>query len=122
MNKKTSKMKYTDQELNEQLEFISNIQDELIQGFRYKQNRSLDYYAIAGLKRKGFEFKTPLEFSDFIKERCKCVDYASVKKRFYSVDGVPFLLHRYKTELITDPTITGDPYTVVANFGSFKFL
>ena len=107
-------MKDTQHYLNKQTQLFENLKDE--------RNTHLDNFVIAGLKRKGFEFKTPLEFGNFIKERCKCVDYASVKKRFYSVDGVPFLLHRYKTELITNPTITGDPYTVVVNFGSFKFL
>lgn len=85
-------------------------------------NRQLEESVIEGLKRKGFKFKHPLELETFVKERCRCEDNVDLKERVYYVDDVPFFLHNYKSEIITDPRLTGDPYKVVGELGTFGYL
>jgi len=85
-------------------------------------NRQLEDSVIEGLKHKGFEFKHPLELETFVKERCRCEDNIDLKERVYYVDDIPFFLHNYKSEIITDPKITGDPYKVVGKLGTFAYL
>lgn len=85
-------------------------------------NRQLEESVIEGLKRKGFEFKHPLELEKFVKERCRCEDNVYLKERVYYVDDIPFFLHNYKSEIITNPKITGDPYNVVGELGTFAYL
>lgn len=85
-------------------------------------NKQLEDAVIEGLKRKGFEFKHLLELETFIKERCRCADNVDLKERVYYVDNIPFFLHKYKSEIITDPKITGDPYKVVGELGSLAYL
>lgn len=93
---------------------IGSIQNDL--------NKQLEDAVIEGLKRKGFEFNHPLELETFVKVRCRCEDNVDLKERVYYVDNIPFFLHNYKSEIITDPSITGDPYKVVGELGTFAYL
>jgi hypothetical protein len=77
---------------------------------------------IEGLKRKGFQFDTKMELEHFVKARCRCEDNLELKERVYFVDDTPFFLHNYKSEIITDPTITGETYKIVGELGSFLYL
>ncbi|SEC46839.1 hypothetical protein SAMN04489761_3077 [Tenacibaculum sp. MAR_2009_124] len=85
-------------------------------------NKQLDDSVIEGLKRKGFEFKHHFELEAFIKERCRCEDNTELKERVYYVDNIPFFLHNYKSEIITDPSRTGDPNMIVGELGTFAYL
>lgn len=85
-------------------------------------NKQLEDAVIEALKRKGFEFKHPLELETFIKDRCRCEDNVYLKERVYYIDDIPFFLHKYKREIITDPKITGSPYKIVGELGGFYYL
>lgn len=85
-------------------------------------NKQLEDVVIEGLKRKGFEFKHPIELETFIKERCRCEDNVDLKERVYYVDNTPFFLHNYKSKIITDSKITGEPYRLVGELGTFAYL
>ena len=85
-------------------------------------NKQLEDSVVEGLKRKGFEFKHKIELEAFVKERCRCEDNVDLKERVYYVDDIPFFLHNYKSEIITDPSIKGDTYKVVGELGTFAYL
>ena len=85
-------------------------------------NKKLEDYVIEGLKRKGFEFKHKIELEAFVKDRCRCEDNIDLNEKVYYVDDIPFFLHNYKSEIITDPKITGDLYRVVGELGTFAYL
>lgn len=99
-----------------------NIMHDVIDRLSNDLNRQLEDSVIEGLKRKGFKFKHKLELETFLKHRCRCVDYIDLKKRVYYVDDVPFFLHNYKNEIISDPRITGNPNKVVGKLGTFAYL
>lgn len=99
-------------------DIIKNVTDKLHNNL----NKQLEDAVIEGLKRKGFEFKHPLELEAFIKERCRCEDNIDLKERVYFVDNKPFFLHKYKYEIITDPSITGNSNTIVGELGAFTYL
>lgn len=73
-------------------------------------SKTLDEYAIEGLRRKGFEFKNDRDLHEFVKTRCRCADHVGVRQRTYYVDDIPFLLHEYSIGKIieerTDRSIT----------------
>ena len=75
-------------------------------------------YVIEGLKRKGFEFKHPLDLEAFVKERCRCEDNIDIKERVYFVDDIPFFLYNYKWEIITEI----HPNKFIGEFGTFAYL
>ena len=52
---------------------------------------------IQALKLKGYEFEHPLKLYQFVKGRCECHHYLLQKEKVYSVDGMPFFLHKYES-------------------------
>lgn len=111
---------------------ISNLKDHQLNTFDYRSevyckltNNLIDQFNkvfIEGLKLKGFQFATDQELEDFIKIRCRCEDNVEFKERVYYVDNIPFLLHNYKSEVITDPRLTGDSHVVTASYGDYAYL
>ena len=85
-------------------------------------NKKLEDYVIEGLKRKGFEFKHPIELEAFVKERCRCEDNIDLKEKIYYVDNIPFFLHNYKSEPLQMPSITDGEYKITANLGTYAYL
>ncbi len=85
-------------------------------------NKKLENYVIEGLKRKGFEFKHPLELEAFVKEHCRCEDNIDLKEKVYYVDNIPFFLHNYKSEPLQMPSITDREYKITANLGTYAYL
>ena len=101
---------------------VYDIMRDVVGRLNNELNKQLEDAFIDGLKRKGFEFKHRFELEVFVKEHCRSEDYVQSKQRVYFVDDIPFLLHNYKTEIITDPRITGDPNKVVGKLGTFAYL
>lgn len=95
-------------------DLINKVQDELI--------NKLDDYIIEALRRKGFEFKHPLELEAFVKERCRCEDNIDLKEKVYYVDNIPFFLHNYEIEPFKIPSITDRECKVTANLGTYAYL
>lgn len=87
-----------------------------------KLNKELEDYVIEGLKRKGFEFKHPLELEAFVKERCRCEDNIDLKQKVCYVDNIPFFLHNYKSEPLQMSSITDRGYKMTANLGTYAYL
>ena len=85
-------------------------------------NTELEYYVVEGLKRKGFEFKHPVELAAFVKERCRCEDNIDLKEKIYYVDNTPFFFHNYKSEPLQMPSITDKEYKLTASLGYYAYL
>lgn len=94
-------------------ELIRNIQNDLIS--------QLEKAFIEGLKRKGFEFETKFALEQFVKKHCKCLDNNNLKERVYTVDDIPFLLHKYETK-ISNPVVIDRTITITATNGYFGYL
>lgn len=105
-------------ENNQKLQLL---QTEVISSLCKCLVNQLDNYLVEGLKRKGFEFENKFDLENFIKQHCSCVDNIEHKERIYSIDGVPFFLHRYE---IIQQEITEENNGIVmrANYGSYSFL
>ena len=83
--------------------------------------KKLEDFIIEGLKRKGFEFDNKTELENFIKTRCECKDDIDLKERIYSVDNIPFFLHRY--EISIEPISEDNKgINISANYGTYSFL
>ena len=55
-------------------------------------NDELDEVIVKGLKRKGFEFNSMKELSEFIKERGRIEVAADSENKTYYIDEIPFLI------------------------------
>lgn len=76
---------------------------------------------IEGLKLKGYEFENKIDLEKFVKENCRCQDYADVKQRTYFVKDEPFFFHDYN--IIYEPIKEYDRgIKMSANYGLYKFL
>jgi len=76
---------------------------------------------IEGLKLKGYEFENKIDLENFVKEHCRCEDYADVKQRTYFVKGVPFFFHDYN--IVYEPiTENSNGVSMSANYGLYRFL
>ncbi len=56
----------------------------------------------AGLRRKGFEFDSPIELMKFAQENCRVEDNVSEKIKTYFVKDIPFLQYCYKMKIEFD--------------------
>ena len=82
----------------------------------------LDEVILTSLKAKGFIFENKYELTLFIKEHCTCEHYLPAKQKKFFVDGVPFLMYDYNTEidLSHDKNLRTTQFT--AHLGSYTFL
>jgi len=98
---------------------IHDLQDNVINEINSNLYKQLDDIIIEGLKRKGFEFNNHHDLVIFVKEHCRCDDYTPIQEKIYLVNDVPFLSHKYKTEI--DYTKLGE-YKISASLGSYRYL
>jgi hypothetical protein len=84
-------------------------------------NKNLEDLVIEGLKRKGFEFEDKIELEEFLKLHCKCEDTMDLKQRIYFVNGNPFFVHFYETEML-NPIPSNLRYEIPVNYGSYAFI
>ena len=85
-------------------------------------NKKLEDYMIEGLKRKGFDFENRFELEKFIKSNCRCEDRTDIKQRTYFVNGIPFFLHCYEIEMVSNPFANDREFKMSANYGSYAYL
>ena len=100
----------------------SNILSEITKSIAESISEKIDSYITEGLKRKGFEFKHPLELETFIKERCRCEDNTGLKLRTYYIDNDPFLLHSYETDNLIMSSIVDKDIKFKTNLGTYTYL
>lgn len=76
-----------------------------------------DEIIIEGLKRKGFVFEDKDQVVEFVKNNCRCEDYAHIKERIYFVNDEAFLLHIYRSEIEMNTNCN-----LTATYGSYSYL
>ncbi len=100
-----------------------NLINDVISRLSDNINKQFDGYIIEGLKRKGFEFSNRHETEQFLRERCTCIDSLEYQEKVYSVDNIPFLLHKYKTEMIMPSMIdNNEGFSMIADMGTYAYL
>jgi len=87
-----------------------------------KMQKSFEDVFIEGLKRKGYLFDNKFELEEFVKEKCTVEIRDDINEKTYTVDGVPFLVH--KEEINVVPNFIDDErgMTVICDYGQYKFL
>ena len=96
----------------------NTIQQKLVNKIVTQHNEQLDHITKIALHKKGFDFDTKDQLTQFVKKRCTCEDYIHSRVRKYYIDNQPFLLYNYKVNV----HVTDDPYIVKAQTGYYKFL
>lgn len=72
----------------EQKSILGEIQDRV----RNEFVQNLDALVVEGLVKKGFEFSTHDELSDFVANRCSMDDCQGMPYKYCYVDGEPFFV------------------------------
>jgi hypothetical protein len=79
-------------------------------------NANFDKTILEGLKLKGFTFNNRKATEEFIKARCKKIEYSESKEHIFLVDDIPFLKIDYSPDFKFEENI------VSASLGKFTYL
>lgn len=98
-----------------------SIQEEITKQLVSKLHQEFENTFKEGLKLKGFEFDSKIDFENFISKNCRCEDYQAEKRRVYFVNEIPFFVHYY--EPVFEPfQFENNSVTLKANQGTYKFV
>lgn len=98
-----------------------NIQELIIKNLTEGLCNKFDDVFLEALSKKGFEFKNRKETEEFIKENVTCIDNLQEKQKVFYVNGVPFLLHEYKS-VLSEVVIINNCPTIKGEYGSYAYL
>lgn len=98
-----------------------NTEESIIKNVTQGLFNKFDDIFLEALSKKGFRFDSVQETQDFIKENVTCIDNLQDKQKVFYVNGIPFLLHEYKSMLSEVVIVNGCP-TIKAEYGSYAYL